>query len=178
MDSVNFVDIVQQNNIDTALLLPFVGYRFLPTINEGNVVLDVVLRGIGEAAESRHHLELHLFSLSQEYAVPPVQEHVITEWAACGVACVILPFYTGYRVLHVTQAGDGFDYWVGDDEHEHGLEVSGTINEDVNGRHRTKVKQFQNNPYGVDGFVSVTGFQALRSILPFHRLTAKSAEGQ
>ncbi len=175
MDSINFEDIGQQNNIDMALFLPFVGYRLWPSVGNGKVVLDVILRGIGESAESHHHLELSLSPLPQERAILPVQEHVITEWAACGVACVILPFYTGFRVLHVTQAGDGFDYWVGNDEHEYGLEISGTINEDVEGRHRAKVKQFLSNPYGVDGFVSVTGFEELHSILSFHHPVPRRA---
>lgn len=81
-------------------------------------------------------------------------------------------------MLHVTQAGDSFDYWVGDDEREYGLEVSGTMNENVDGRHRAKMKQFQNNPYGVDGFVSVTGFQALRSILSFQHLISRRVEDE
>lgn len=79
MDNVNFEEIAQQNNIDTTLFLPFVRYRFLPSADNNKVVLDVALQGIGNLAESHHHLELHLPALPQEHVIPPVQEHVITE---------------------------------------------------------------------------------------------------
>lgn len=93
---------------------------------------------------------------------------MITEWAACGMACVIVPLYTQLQILQVTQAGDGFDFWVGDGSREFGLEVSGTYTGDLALRHRNKVQQLRSSPHKVAGFVSVTRFRPLSSILSFH----------
>ena len=93
----------------------------------------------------------------------------MTEWAAVGIACALVPAYTGLRILQVTQAGDGFDYWVGDDRWEYALEVSGTIEGSLTGRHAAKVRQLQGNPYGVDGYVAVTRFASLEAIFSFNK---------
>jgi hypothetical protein len=98
-----------------------------------------------------------------------LQGHIVTEWAAVGIACVLVPLYASLQVLQVTQAGDGFDYWVGDAEREYALEVSGTVADSLASRHAAKVRQWQKNPYGVDGYVAVTRFASLESILSFHR---------
>jgi hypothetical protein len=76
--------------------------------------------------------------------------------------------FAGIRVRQVTGDGDAFDYWVDDGEREYGLEVSGTIDEDLEARHRAKVRQLRQNPYGVDGYVVTVGFRARRVILSFH----------
>jgi hypothetical protein len=49
------------------------------------------------------------------------------------------------------------------------LEGSGTVEEDVEQRHRRKVRQLRANPYGVAGYGVVVGFQARRVIFSFHR---------
>jgi hypothetical protein len=61
----------------------------------------------------------------------PVQSKVVTEFAACGIACVLVPLYARWRLLFTAPEGDKFDYWVGNDERQWGLEVSGTISEDL-----------------------------------------------
>jgi len=86
-----------------------------------------------------------------------------------GIACVLVPLYTSLRILQVTQAGDGFDYWVGDEEQEYALEVSGTVEGRLADRHATKVRQLQGNPYGVDGYVAVIRFASSESIFSFNR---------
>jgi hypothetical protein len=103
---------------------------------------------------------------------PGVQERTVTEWAACGVACAVLSEYTNLHVGAVAQEGDRFDYWVVEGEAEFGLEISGTMTEseeEFAARHRIKVRQSLENPYGVDGYVIVVGFVLQRVLFSFHR---------
>jgi hypothetical protein len=69
----------------------------------------------------------------------------------------------------VSGDGDRFDYWVDQEEREYGLEVSGTTTTDLEARHRMKVRQLRENPYGVDGYVVVVGFDTRDVIFSFHR---------
>jgi hypothetical protein len=169
IDTFTLEDIVMLNAIDTRLFLPFVIYRLHPLVVEGEANLDLTLLNVLEIPVVTRQLQLVWQPESEELLVPPVQEHVITEWAACGIACIVVPLYTDFQVLQVTQSGDGFDYWVGNETQELGLEVSGTLDEDVRQRHRAKVQQFRRNPLKVAGYVSVTGFRAGNSIFSFHR---------
>jgi hypothetical protein len=98
-----------------------------------------------------------------------VPERTITEWAACGVACAVLARYTSMRICAVTGDGDRFDYWVRDGDQEYGLEVSGTITDDLETRLRLKIRQLCTNPYGVDGYVIIVGFSTNEVIFSFHR---------
>jgi hypothetical protein len=77
--------------------------------------------------------------------------------------------YTGLQVRAVAAEGDRFDYWVGDGEQDYGLEVSGTMTEDVEARHQAKVRQLRENSYGVDGYVVVVGFATRQAIFSFRR---------
>jgi len=67
----------------------------------------------------------------------------------------------------VTGQGDRFDYWVSDGRADYGLEVSGTLTEEVESRHASKVRQWQANPYGVDGYVLTAGFGSRHVIFSF-----------
>jgi hypothetical protein len=79
-------------------------------------------------------------------------------------------FYVdGKLLLFTAQEGDRFDYWVGNNERQWGLEVSGTIDEDLYPRHRAKIRQLLSNPFGVDGYVAMTKFSTRESIFSFHR---------
>jgi hypothetical protein len=51
----------------------------------------------------------------------------------------------------------------------YGLEVSGTTTDDVETRHRVKVRQLRDHPYGVDGYVVVVGFATHNVIFSFNR---------
>ena len=73
------------------------------------------------------------------------------------------------RVRQVAGDGDRFDYWVDDGRYEHGLEVSGTTRDDLETRQRAKVRQWRDNPYGVDGYVVVVGFATREAIISYHR---------
>jgi hypothetical protein len=102
---------------------------------------------------------------------PAVQSHIITEWGALGVACAVLHgLGDGLRLTSVAREGDRFDYWVGNDEQEWGLEISGTGAESLEERHREKVDQLLSNPYGVDGFVIVVRFASQEAWFTFHRV--------
>ena len=102
---------------------------------------------------------------------PAVQSHIITEWGALGVACAVLHgLGDGLRLTSVAREGDRFDYWVGNDEQEWGLEVSGTGAESLEERHTEKVDQLLSNPYGVDGFVIVVRFASQEAWFTFHRV--------
>jgi hypothetical protein len=49
------------------------------------------------------------------------------------------------------------------------LEVSGVTTGDIEARHRAKVRQWRDNPYGVDGYVIVAGFASREAVFSFHR---------
>lgn len=101
--------------------------------------------------------------------LPPIQEHAVTEWAACGIACVIIPEFTPFHITNVTQRGDRFDYWVGDGSQEFGLEVSGTLSGNIAQRRRVKAKQLLENPRRVGGYVCIVRFDEQTVSLSFHR---------
>jgi hypothetical protein len=85
----------------------------------------------------------------------------LTEWAALGVACVLLPALLNVRIASVAVEGESFDYRVSDGSTEWGLEVSGTMTEDdgeLRERLRLKIRQLQSNPYGMMGYVVVAAF--------------------
>jgi hypothetical protein len=81
----------------------------------------------------------------------------------------VVSLYAGLHVREVAGNGDRFDYWVDDGEREYGLEVSGTTTYDIETRHRAKVRQLRENPYGVDGYVVVVGFTTRKIIFSFNR---------
>lgn len=99
---------------------------------------------------------------------PPVQDAVITEWAACGIACAILPFYTQFQLVKITESGDRFDYWVGDGSQLYGLEVSGILHGQTTSRQRIKKRQLLANPFGIGGYVCIVHFGEQSVHLSFH----------
>jgi hypothetical protein len=132
-------------------------------------VLTITLRDVDSAGDRQEQLRL-FWALSSAPSQPlGVQERTVTEWAALGLACVVLARYTAIRVSQVAGDGDRFDYWVSDGEREYGLEVSGTMTDEVEARHRVKARQWRENPYRVDGYVIVAGFAGYNIICSFHR---------
>ena len=100
-----------------------------------------------------------------------VQERVITEWGALGVACALLPSLLGMRVVSVALEGERFDYRVGNETGEWGLEVSGTLSEsadDLRERQRLKIRQLRENPVRLSGYVVVVGFTLREVLISFH----------
>lgn len=168
-DTFALEEIITRNAIDTRWFLPFTIYRLQPLAVDRSVTLDITLQNVLPEPLVVRQLQLTWAQASERLLTPPVQEHVITEWAACGIACALLPLYTGLQVLQVTQVGDRFDYWVGNETQEFGLEISGLLAGDLEQRHRTKIRQLIESPHKVAGYISVTNFQAQRSLLSFHK---------
>lgn len=106
-----------------------------------------------------HELALFWDPSSDTLTNPPIQEHTLTEWAACGIALALVPLYTTYRVLEVAQMGERFDYWLGHDVRSVGLEISGTMEGDLATRTDVKRRQIQSNPYNSAGYICVVGFE-------------------
>jgi hypothetical protein len=104
-----------------------------------------------------------------------VQANTVTEWAAVGVALAVVAHYTGFRVRHVATPGNSFDYWLTDGRWQYGLEVSGTMTEELEARHRDKVRQLRANPYGVDGLVVTVCFPARAVILSINTYAEETA---
>ncbi|MDA0241841.1 MAG: hypothetical protein OT477_00355 [Chloroflexi bacterium] len=166
MKRIQLEEIIAQNRVNTLLFVPFVIYRLTnrPTVNQATLM--VTLLDVLPEPEMTTELTL-VWEPSSRVASFPVQEKVITELAACGIAAVLLPLYTRYQIWQVTQAGDGFDYWVSDGKQELGLEVSGTLEHNLWQRHRSKIRQYEQARGSVDGYVCVTGFHQKRAILSF-----------
>lgn len=167
-------DIDRTHRIGAALFIPFIILRLQGDRETTETTLTVTLRDIGDTSEAHYTLHLSWSPESvptQSLAVP---ERVITEWAACGIACVVVALYAGLTVREVTADGDRFDYWVDDGQYEYGLEVSGTMGVDLATRHRAKVRQLCDNPYGVDGYVVVVSFATRNVILSFNRCQEQS----
>jgi len=167
-------DIDQTHRLGAALFIPFTILRLRGDSETTEATLTVALRNIGDTAETQHTLHLSWLPESIPRQPPGVPERVITEWAACGIACVVVAFYAGLTIREVAADGDRFDYWVDDGLYEYGLEVSGTMGEDLAARQRAKVRQLCDNPYGVDGYVVVVSFATRHIILSFHRCQEES----
>ena len=100
-----------------------------------------------------------------------VQPKVQTELGALGVACALIPTLLGRRVLSVAGEGERFDYRIGNETGECGLEVSGTLSEsadELRERHRQKIRQLRENPDRLDGYVVVVGFTRREVLISYH----------
>ena len=172
MERVVLEEIISKNDIDTQWFLPFLVHR-LQAGERKVAILTITLHNVLESPTVKHQIEL-IWEIIAETDLP-LQEHIVTEWAAYGIACTLIPLYTDFQVKQVAQLGEGFDYWIGDDEQEFGLEVSGTLTKNIQQRHRTKVQQFEQNPLQISGYVNVTGFRDRHSILSFHQMEQREA---
>lgn len=167
LDEYPLEAIGQEHPIAVAMFVPFAIARLHrdPTHTE----VRVRMRNIsGQTEEER---TLRLFWSTESVAKQPlaVQDHIITEWAALAMACVVLAKYTPLRLRAVALQGDRFDYWVTDGRRDYGLEISGTIEEDIEGRHRDKVRQLLANPYRIDGYALTARFAVPEVLFSFHR---------
>lgn len=168
-DEYRLEDIARDHKIGAGVFVPFVIARLQGESGATEASLTVSLRDIGSAVEPQRRLRLFWSTATAPMQSLGVNDRTVTEWAACGVACAVLAVYGQVRVRAVAMDGDRFDYWVDDGQHEYGLEVSGTTTDEVETRHRVKVRQLRDNPYGVDGYVVVTGFATREVICSFHR---------
>jgi len=159
----------RDHRIGAEVFVPFAIVRLRGDTNATEATLAVRLQDVGRAGQTHRTLRLWWFADSAPTQPLGVSERTVTEWAAYGVACAVVSLYAGLSVRQVTADGDRFDYWVDDGEREYALEVSGTTMNDVQTRHRAKVRQWRENPYGVDGYVIVVGFATREVIFSFNR---------
>lgn len=168
-DTYRLEDIDRIHRVGTSLFVPLTVLRLRGDTEVTEATLTVDLRNMGHISETQRTLQLSWSSDNAPAQPPGIPERVITEWAACGVACVMVALYAGLTVREVAANGDRFDYWVDDGRYEYGLEISGTMGEELETRHRVKVQQLCDNPYGVDGYVVVMSFATRHVIMSFNR---------
>ncbi len=162
-------ELLAQAAIEASLFLPFTVFRLRPYAINHQVALTVALYEAGSETPQTHQLQLTWHPGSDTLVLPPIQAHSITEWAACGLALALVPLYKPYRVLEVAQSGERFDYWLGEAVREVGLEVSGTIQGDLDVRMQIKRRQLKRNPYRSAGYVCVVGFEQQQVRLSFYQ---------
>lgn len=160
-------DITNDHNIGAEIFIPFAIVRLQEEANQTEVTLTVKLRNI-DNSDSERSLRLFWFAENRPTQPIAVQERVVTEWAACGVACAVVASYTNLHITQVAVEGDRFDYWLSDGEQEYGLEISGTMTDELDARHSIKVRQLRDSPHEVDGYVVVVGFSTKEVIISFN----------
>jgi hypothetical protein len=167
-DEYQLEDLAAEHAIGAGLFVPFVIQR-LRTGDQTEALLSISLRNIGNHEQREGSLTIRWLPSSAPAQPLGVSENTVTEWAALGIACIVASLYAELRIQAVTAQGDRFDYWVSDGRADYGLEISGTLTEEVESRHASKIRQCQANPYGVDGYVLTAGFSTRRVIFSFHR---------
>ena len=94
------------------------------------------------------------------------QEPVLTEYAALGVACVLVRSFADLEITEVTRRGERADYWLG--QKEFLLEVSGQQAGILSNLRDEKAAQLRANPFGKSGFVCVAHFGERTASLHFY----------
>lgn len=173
-DLYRLEDIGKAHQIDASVFVPFAVVRLRAEVDSSDATLEVQLRNLLGFDSEVRQVRI-VWSDDSVPEVPlAVQDRTITEWAACGVACVLVPLYSHFRILNVAAYGDGFDYWLNDGRQEYALEISGTATGELEPRHRSKVSQLLANPHGIDGYVAVIAFGAKSAVFSFHRFQEAS----
>jgi len=87
-------------------------------------------------------------TLSQQIADSWNDLTIATEWAACGIAFLLVEALLGYTVIRQARKGHGFDYWIGEDNGQANLlqekavlEVSGILRASNESMIRSRVNQ-------------------------------------
>jgi hypothetical protein len=169
VDSFRLETIGELHALATHLFVPFAVARLQENPKTTETVLTIELRDIeGETTEERQ-LRVTWDPPSVPQLPLGIQDNPLTEWAALGVACVVIWHFAGMRLHAVAAEGDRFDFWGLQGTQEVALEISGTTTANLEDRHREKVQQLRDNPYGSDGYVVVVGFATRRVIFSFHR---------
>lgn len=167
-DEVVLEEAMKGHRIAAGLFVPFVIGRLRGSSPKTEALFTVHLRDIGEQGTQQRQLRLQ-WSPKSGVSLPfGVQENTVTEWAALGMASVIVWRYAGLHIRDVTIPGEKFDYWVNGGNEDFGLEVSGTMMGDVESRHGEKVRQLRENPAGRGGYVVVTGFLTREVIFSYN----------
>ncbi len=167
---VSLEESLRLHDIGAEVFAPFVIERF--RAGDGATFVELSVTLTDEQGLERDQL-VRLTWQAQSVASKPfaVQERVMTEWGALGVACALSPSLLGKRILSVAVEGERFDYRIGNEAGEWGLEVSGALSEsreDLRERHRLKVRQLRENPARLSGHVIVVGFTLREVLISFH----------
>jgi hypothetical protein len=173
VDSFRLETIGELHAVSTSPFVPFVVARLQSTPDDTEAILTVELRDVRETA-GEHTIRFHWDRESIPRLPLAIQDNPLTEWAALGVACVVLWHFAGIRLHAVAAEGDRVDYWCLDGTQEFVLEVSGTTTDNLEARHREKVRQLLDNPHGADGYVIVVGFATRRVLFSFHRFDGRT----
>ncbi len=86
-------NIDRTHRVGAALFILFTILRLQGDRETTEATLTVTLRNIGDTSETHHTLHLSWLPESVPTQSLGVPERVITEWAACGIACVMVAFY-------------------------------------------------------------------------------------
>ena len=171
IDEFPLEQIGRLHGIAAGLFVPFVIHRLKGMAPDRVCELEVELFGIGGVSYAIRRLRISWEGESVLALPPGVQENVITEWAALGIAAAVVWHYAELRIVTVADIGDCFDYWVTDGTRKAGLEVSGTISADLRTLRRDKARQLLANPYALDGYVTVVRFDRPGVSVSFHRIS-------
>ncbi len=147
--------------IDASVFAPFVIARVRTAPEDTEAILQVRMKEESISEERSFPVRL-LWDPGSAFTQPAaVQERVLTEWAALGLACVLLPQLLGLQIVSVAVEGESIDYRVSEGVAKWGLEISGTMTEneaELRERMRLKIRQLHDNPYGILGYVVVAAF--------------------
>ncbi len=141
--------------VDVGLFIPFTHYRLRELTDANSIVFTVMF---GTTPSDRRKLQISWDEETPTFRYPPIQSSVVTEWAAYGIAAIVLALYTNFRFAKVTVRGERFDYWVTDGVNLWGLEVSGTLRGSLAARVQAKQQQLLANPFMDKGYVCVVHF--------------------
>jgi len=156
--------------IGAEIFAPFVIERLGGGSEVTSAKLIVILTD-AEGQEQTKNVRLTWRPESASFKPFAVQERVKTEWGALGIACALIPSLLGLHVLSVALEGERFDYRIGTEAEEWGLEVSGTLSEsrdEMSERHRLKTRQLRENPVRLSGYVIVVGFTRREVLISLH----------
>jgi hypothetical protein len=140
VDSFRLETIGEFHALATHLFVPFAVARLQESPEDTETVLAVEMRNIRQEAIEEQQIRL-LWERESISRLPlGIQASPLTEWAALGVACVVLWHFGGIHLHAVAAQGDRFDYWGMQGTQEFGLEISGTTTANLEARHREKVE--------------------------------------
>jgi hypothetical protein len=114
-------------------------------------------------------LRLRWLNLRDDFqkCIKTYQDAVLTEFAALGLACILVAERLRMEISEVTRRGEKVDYWLGDRDLL--LEVSGAQVCDLEALCEKKAQeQLLRNPFGRSGFVCVVDFSTRRARLWFY----------
>src|SRR5712692_463220 len=109
--------------------------------------------------EAVGQLPLHWKGLKDDFdqRINSYQEHILTEHATLGLACILLTRHTNLRISEVCRRGERVDYWIGNAKvrKRFVLEVGGQQSGSLEALSTEKTKQLRQNPWGRNGFICV-----------------------